>query len=433
MKKSIISIFSATTIIFSLFTPITTKALENNKAIPDSNYSDNVDNPIFSDTHMYWKSKSSPSLNTYEDFNSKKSVGTVSNLKDLNDLIIDQCRNLKENFLITYTGKLEDLNTLSPRDIMDYIEHEDHYIFLGLGVVNFSFEGHDGNIDVTVTASYRTSRAKEDYIDKKIDSILKDIIKDDMDIEEKAMAIHDYIVKNIKYDRTLEKMYAYEALYYGTTICIGYAGLAYKMLNKVGIENKIVSGRGFSGTSSGKHAWNLVNIRGNWYHLDCTGDSPSAFVAGRVLYTYYNLTDDEILKDHEFPREKYPASSTEKYSRKIYTRNYKVIDSKKDVPLNKDWNIKFSKDPTPSTITKSNIYVIKGDSYDPSDNIPAELPFNNAIDVTVDYNDINKTAFITNDSNWEPQSTYYIVVTSNIISEKGVSLWRPVIMKFSTL
>ncbi|RAN85873.1 transglutaminase, partial [Bacillus sp. SRB_28] len=71
---------------------------------------------------------------------------------------------------------------------------------------------------------------------------------------EKVKVIHDWIVLNLSYDTSLKKYTAYDGLVTGSTVCQGYSLLAYRMLERVGIDNRIVEG-----TAGGQlHAWNIV-------------------------------------------------------------------------------------------------------------------------------------------------------------------------------
>ena len=53
-------------------------------------------------------------------------------------------------------------------------------------------------------------------------------------------------------------------------VCQGYALLALKMLRELGIETLYVVGE----VNTGPHAWNLVKVDGEWYHLDTTWNDP---------------------------------------------------------------------------------------------------------------------------------------------------------------
>lgn len=109
-----------------------------------------------------------------------------------------------------------------------------------------------------------------------------------------ARAIHDKLIAMITYDdATLEKSAeesytrtahnAFGALVKNdeglanTAVCDGYS-LAYEyLLQQAGIEAAVIFGKAGNDTSSlGGHAWNIVNIDGRWYEVDCTWDDSAA-------------------------------------------------------------------------------------------------------------------------------------------------------------
>jgi transglutaminase/protease-like cytokinesis protein 3 len=140
---------------------------------------------------------------------------------------------------------------------------------------------------------------------------------------EKEKTIHDYIVSNIAYDTDLINYTAYDALTQGKAVCQGFSLLTYRMMQDVGIETRIVDG--IAGGES--HVWNEVKLDGEWYHLDTTWDDPIPFVQGRVLYSYFNVTDDVLRKDHSWQSSSFPVASTDFLS---------VLQSKVESDLDND-------------------------------------------------------------------------------------------------
>ena len=47
-----------------------------------------------------------------------------------------------------------------------------------------------------------------------------------------------------------------------------------------------------------RHAWNIVRLDGQYYHLDATFDN-SLGGDGVIRYDYFNLDDKKIFRDHE--------------------------------------------------------------------------------------------------------------------------------------
>jgi hypothetical protein len=60
------------------------------------------------------------------------------------------------------------------------------------------------------------------------------------------------------------------------------------LLQRVGIPSEVVISEAMN------HSWNLVQLDGNWYHVDVTWDDPTPDVTGRVLHTHFLKTDEEI-------------------------------------------------------------------------------------------------------------------------------------------
>ena len=66
-----------------------------------------------------------------------------------------------------------------------------------------------------------------------------------------------------------------------------------------GIESHVVTG-----TANGiAHAWNKVKIGGSYYNLDVTWDDPVPDVDGRITYGYFNVTDEELRRNHTWTDE----------------------------------------------------------------------------------------------------------------------------------
>ena len=76
-------------------------------------------------------------------------------------------------------------------------------------------------------------------------------------------------------------------------VCAGYAKAFQLLLNALGIECTYVT--------SDTHAWNLVRLEGDYYHIDATWDDSSNTKAeknmsSRVSYHFFCITTDELLR-----------------------------------------------------------------------------------------------------------------------------------------
>lgn len=86
------------------------------------------------------------------------------------------------------------------------------------------------------------------------------------------------------------------------SVCNGYAKAAQYLLNYCGIPCIIVNGT----ASQGAHAWNIVEINGEYYHMDATWGDPSYYSADSeektgapdIDYSYLCVTTAEITRNH---------------------------------------------------------------------------------------------------------------------------------------
>lgn len=117
------------------------------------------------------------------------------------------------------------------------------------------------------------------------------------------LEIHDHVIDRCEYhDPEGDLIYSssYGALVNGRAACEGYSKAVKLLLDRAGIENALISGVSENGEGSGgAHMWNIVNIGGDYYHLDCTWDDPVSDDGGKLrMYTYFNLSDEMISGTH---------------------------------------------------------------------------------------------------------------------------------------
>lgn len=164
-----------------------------------------------------------------------------------------------------------------------------------------SFQNIDTEFDslgkVTITITHNYTNSQIETIESKVDDIYNELIKDNMNDNEKIKSIHDYIINTTKYDtdRSDNKItkyhsdIAYGALIEHYAICGGYADSMKLFLDKLNIPNYKIS--------SENHIWNLVKLDNKWYHLDLTWDDPVTSTGEDVLeYDYFLITTEQLKK-----------------------------------------------------------------------------------------------------------------------------------------
>lgn len=173
--------------------------------------------------------------------------------------------------------------------------------------------------------------AEEKQAYNKAEYIVNAITNENMTEYEKELAIHDYLIKNSRYDDNdienipVKSHNADNILNYGVGVCEAYANAFKLMCNMAGIECELVTGE-MSGVN---HMWNIVKIDGQWYQADVTADDPLPDVSGRVRYGYFNLNDSEMAKTHTWDTQDYPVCNSTVYNYYVY--NGLVVDSRESL------------------------------------------------------------------------------------------------------
>ena len=118
---------------------------------------------------------------------------------------------------------------------------------------------------------------------------------------EKEKYIHDFICTNVYYDK-LKKPYSHEIigpLGQGVGVCEGIAKAVKVLCDALSIWCIVVISEANPDKNiKYRHAWNVVKIGGEYYHLDATFDNN---LSGEEIlrYDYFNRSDKYIFRDHE--------------------------------------------------------------------------------------------------------------------------------------
>lgn len=123
--------------------------------------------------------------------------------------------------------------------------------------------------------------------------------------------IHDILIRNIKYSYD-DNDFVHTivgGLVFRKAVCDGYSKLFKLLLDDLNINCIIVNGKGFNKTlvDSENHAWNMICLDGNWYHVDVTYDN-SLSVPDFIRYDYFLVNDNMIRNDHYYDVDKYPKA-----------------------------------------------------------------------------------------------------------------------------
>lgn len=203
-----------------------------------------------------------------------------------------------------YTECMDDIESLTNdqtviTDIGNFVHPFNN--FTSLKVLTDSL----GEVDVIVTKMYSSDMI--DAINSKLDRIFDEQLTSDMDINDKILKIHDYIIDNTYYDQEDGKNSgnAYGALVEGKCKCGGYADAMAIALSRLGVKNYKVA--------SEKHVWNAVYLNDEWSQIDLTWDDPivedGAILTDTIRHKFYMIDTPTLLsydtEEHSFDKNVY--------------------------------------------------------------------------------------------------------------------------------
>ena len=169
--------------------------------------------------------------------------------------------------------------------------------------VTFSYKYYADSTMVEMTPQYLFPKNKIKEHRQAMESRVRKLANQVKALDEKGkeLYIHDFIVSNVKYDK-LKKEYSHEiigALGNGVAVCEGIAKAVKILCDELGIWCIIALSE--ANPEKGikyRHAWNVIRINGQYYHLDVTFDNTLS-KDDTVRYDYVNLSDKQIYRDHE--------------------------------------------------------------------------------------------------------------------------------------
>lgn len=158
-------------------------------------------------------------------------------------------------------------------------------------LIALSSTQNDYSCDYLISSADRESMERR--LDKRIDEITAEVTG--MTIYRTELYLHDLICRETTYtlgDAEELVFTAYGALINGKAVCEGYSRAMQLLCKRLGIPCALVTG-----VAEGEgHMWNIIDPGDGWYHLDVTWDD--AAEDNIPIYSFFNLTDDEIEKTH---------------------------------------------------------------------------------------------------------------------------------------
>ena len=241
------------------------------------------------------------------------------NKSDLADYIRERMLNREEVVRFRCNGVTEEIMKQDMEDILEEVKvHSGNpvggdFLRWQMGENGYfysaTYDGSAYDYYITFFADFYTTKEMEDKLTEEVDRVLASLALYGRTDYEKFDAIYRYIIDHVEYDEdNLDddsydlKYSAYAALINGTSVCQGYAGLLYRMLLEVGVDCRVIPGKGIGGIGPEDHAWNIVRLGDFYYNVDATWDdgTKSDIYTLRCNRKFQNHTRDAEYNTDEF-------------------------------------------------------------------------------------------------------------------------------------
>ncbi|MEK5330454.1 transglutaminase domain-containing protein [Lysinibacillus sp. FSL W8-0992] len=235
----------------------------------------------------------------------------VTNAKEMADAMYAYYSSFSPTYEIQYKGSTERIEKIV-EDAYDSAIKRDDFVYGHISKHSIRFEYGRKTAKIFGEQSYLMTPEQAAYVEMNAQEIVATIEKNAKTDVEKVRAVNDYIVANTAYtEQTKSSPHsAYTVLAEHGGVCQGYALLAHTLLQKLGFETQYIVG--YVGKEG--HAWNLVKLDGQWYHLDTTWNDPVPDRNGAIRYQYFLVDDRTMARDHTWIANDYPKATSTIYS-----------------------------------------------------------------------------------------------------------------------
>lgn len=188
-------------------------------------------------------------------------------------------------------------------------DHPEFYYVDGFSYTTYSQK--DNVVKLGFSGNYSKTLEEKQKIDAQIEVYVENCfanLKNESTDYDVAKYVYDYIILNTEYSlNAKESQNICSVFLHGKSVCMGYAKAMQYLLLRKGIVCAIVNG---TTENNEEHAWNLVFLDGQAYHLDVTwgedsymSDEGTILDDERVNYNFFCVTTEEISKSHRIDSE----------------------------------------------------------------------------------------------------------------------------------
>lgn len=178
---------------------------------------------------------------------------------------------------------------LAPGNVERYLtlvlKNNPELFFVGPGITyNLNSNGFVSKIYPKYSYTKDAYKSALEFCENEIQKIIF-LLDDKMNHYDIALFVHDYLCAHFEYDTSGVGDNMHDFLRNGKGNCQGYTFTYTYILRKCGLN---VS---FAASDKLMHIWNIIELDGEWFHVDVTWDDPLPNINGAAMHKYFLFSD----------------------------------------------------------------------------------------------------------------------------------------------
>lgn len=216
-------------------------------------------------------------------------LDVVNNESELESLLLKRLETFDVNIGIYYKG--EDAPMIKLESMYkEWLNTHDQISATVLGYGYFVERVSEGYF-IHLENNFTMNRHELDMVNKRMDEMVAELNLDGMGDIDKVETLYQFVMERMEYvgngQNTQHSPMGF--IFHGEGVCQAYAISLHMLLERIGLESRYIIGeihkdQVLEGEPIG-HAWNMVKLDGNWYHLDPTWDD------GGERWLYFLVSD----------------------------------------------------------------------------------------------------------------------------------------------
>ncbi|MEK4425277.1 transglutaminase domain-containing protein [Solibacillus sp. FSL K6-1523] len=218
--------------------------------------------------------------------------------------------NFKSEFTVNVDTRQHDMKKIM-EEAYTWMDKNEPYLYRTTTEIQSTYYDYGSYAEVHFTMNYDLTAEQHAQMHGKVKQLVEEMPPNLSDVE-KVKYVNDYIVSQTVYelDSKASPYTPYSVLMNGEGVCQGYALAVLLLFDEMGMEAQYVTG---DAIPVGGHAWNLVKVDGEWYHLDTTWNDPIPDQGKNIRYDYFLLADETLARDHVWAFDEYPKTADVDY------------------------------------------------------------------------------------------------------------------------